>query len=77
MIQIHQRSLTNESWMMMEICPVSRLGGEEGSDPTANTKSSTDGGLDGVTPWGLCFVNSPQRSVTFILDSGFWIRDVI
>ena len=63
--------------MMMEICPVSRLGGEEGTEPTANTKSSTDGGLDGVTPWGLCFVNSPQRSVTFILVSGFWIRDVI
>ena len=54
--------------MMMEICPVSRLGGEEGTEPTANTKNSTDGGLDGVTPWGLCFVNSPQRSVTFILD---------
>ena len=68
MIQIHQRSLTDESWMMMEICPVSRLGGEEGIEPTANTKSSTDGGLDGVTPWGLCFVNSPQCSVTFILD---------
>ena len=68
MIQIHQRSLTDESWMMMEICPVSRLGGEEGTEPTANTKSSTDGGLDGVTPWGLCFVTSPQCSVTFILD---------
>ena len=54
--------------MMMEICPVSRLGGEEGTELTANTKCCTDGGLDGVTPWGLCFVNSPQRSVTFILD---------